>query len=151
MSDGGVDWRILQQSLKVNLEELARLKIESKKEITEGGHQKTGERKAGSDDRLPKLEGMIDVLKLFPSFLLAALALTFTVMVALLGYVATQVASVERRVESINGRLSEEFRSMRTDMNAQTSAIANAITATRQAQPQILVIPTPEALPKSPQ
>jgi hypothetical protein len=149
MSEGGVDWRLLQQSLKSNLEELARLKADAGKGVLEGSSGTAGEQKRGNDDRLPKLEGMIDVLKLFPSFLLAALALTFTVMVALLGYVATQVASVERRVDSINGRLSEEFRVMRADMNAQTSAISNAVTATRQAQPQILVIPAPETTPKS--
>jgi hypothetical protein len=32
---------------------------------------------------------------------------------------------------------------MRAEMSAQTSAIANSITATKQAQPQIIVMPPP--------
>lgn len=149
MSDRGIDVTILQTSLVQSQKHNAQLEVQLAN--ASSGSRKPEPDKPDADLRIPKLEGMVDVLKLFPSFLLAALALTFTVMVALLGYVATQVASVERRVEGINGRLSEEFRAMRTDMNAQTSAIANAITATRQAPPQILLLPAPETPPKPPQ
>jgi hypothetical protein len=41
----------------------------------------------------------------------------------------------------------DEFHAMRSEMAAQTSAIANAITATRQAQPappQIIILPAPQ-------
>jgi len=61
-----------------------------------------------------------------------------------------RVDRVEAAVEAIPARLSEEFRAMRADMAAQTSAIANSITATRQAQPpppQIIVVPAPSSPP----
>jgi hypothetical protein len=45
------------------------------------------------------------------------------------------------KVDAIPAQLREEFRAMRAEMAAQTSAIANSITATRQVQPQILVLP----------
>jgi hypothetical protein len=51
---------------------------------------------------------------------------------------------IEAAMAAIPARLSEEFRAVRAEMAAQTSAIANSITATRQAQPappQIIVVP----------
>jgi hypothetical protein len=57
-----------------------------------------------------------------------------------------RVDRVETAVAAIPARLSDEFRPMRAEMAAQTSAIANSITATRQAQPpppQIVVVPVP--------
>lgn len=54
-------------------------------------------------------------------------------------------------VDSIVPRIAEEFRAIRTDATAQTSAIAiaNAITATKQQAPQVILVPTP--LPAAPQ
>jgi hypothetical protein len=54
---------------------------------------------------------------------------------------------IEAAVAAIPAHLSEEFRAMRAEMAAQTNAIANSITATRQAQPpppQIIVLPSPQ-------
>lgn len=49
---------------------------------------------------------------------------------------------IETAIAGIPARLSDEFHAMRSEMAAQTSAIANSITATRQAQPpQIIVVP----------
>jgi hypothetical protein len=146
MSDRPVDLTLLQTSLAQSQKHNALLEEQIAK-ATSDSQQSTAD-KIAADVRIPKLEGMVDVLKLFPSFLLAAVALSFTVIVALLGFVIAQVVSVERRVDSTNGRLAEEFRTMRAEMAAQTSAIANSITATRQVQPQILVVPMPEAPPK---
>ncbi len=146
MSDRGVDVTILQTSLAQSQKhnalleaQIAKISIDSQQAIPT---------RPDTDARVPRLEGMVDVLKLFPSFLLAAVALSFTVIVALLGFVIAQVVSVERRIDATNGRLADEFRTMRAEMAAQTSAIANSITATRQVQPQILVVPMPEAPPK---
>jgi len=65
-----------------------------------------------------------------------------------------RVDRVETVVAAIPARLSDEFRAMRSEMAAQTSAIANSITATRQSQPappQIIVIPGPQPTEKSPE
>jgi hypothetical protein len=69
-----------------------------------------------------------------------------------------RVDRIESTVASIPARLSDEFRAMQQEMAAQTSAIANSITATRQAEPpapQIIVVPSlqpnqPPAIPRKP-
>lgn len=58
-----------------------------------------------------------------------------------------RVDRVEAAIQAIPMRLSDEFHAMRSEMTAQTNAIANSITATRQAQPpapQIIVVPAPQ-------
>jgi hypothetical protein len=65
-----------------------------------------------------------------------------------------RVDRVETAVAAIPARLSDEFHAMRQEMAAQTSAIANSITATRQAQPlppPVIVIPAPQSGNKPPQ
>ncbi|MEI6985210.1 MAG: hypothetical protein WCK65_03700 [Rhodospirillaceae bacterium] len=42
-----------------------------------------------------------------------------------------------------SSKLSDEFRAQRAEMSAQTSAIANSITATRQQAPQVILVPAP--------
>jgi hypothetical protein len=62
-----------------------------------------------------------------------------------------RVDRVETAIAAIPARLSDEFRAMRAEMAAQTSAIANSITAVREAQPpppQIIVVPTPQPIEK---
>jgi hypothetical protein len=60
---------------------------------------------------------------------------------------------IETAITGIPARLSDEFHAMRSEMTAQTSAIANSITAVRQAQPpppQVIVIPSPQPGEKAP-
>jgi len=80
------------------------------------------------------------------------------VMIGGFGFLGFQLSRLEARVDRIEtavaaipARLSDEFRAMRGEMAAQTSAIANSITAVRQAQPpppQIIVIPAPQPTDK---
>jgi hypothetical protein len=60
----------------------------------------------------------------------------------------SRVDNLSAKIDAIPRQLSEEFRAMRAEMSAQTSAIANSITATKQVQPQIIVMPPPEPAPK---
>jgi hypothetical protein len=56
------------------------------------------------------------------------------------------------RMDGLSRQLSEEFRAMRAETAAQTSAIANSITAARQFQPQVIVVPPapePQQVPNS--
>jgi hypothetical protein len=71
-------------------------------------------------------------------------------LVFVLGFFATQMSSINNKLGAIPVRLSEEFRALRAEMSAQTSAIANSITATKQAQPQIFVLPEPAPTPQPP-
>ena len=111
--------------------------------------------RASVDARLEGLKGSIDGTR----WVLGVVAVILIGGVSFLGFqlnrlevrvdrVETAIADrVEMTIAAIPARLSDEFRAMRSEMAAQTSAIANSITAVREAQPpppQIIVIPTPQ-------
>ena len=76
--------------------------------------------------------------------------LIIAVMIGGFTFLGVQFVRLDGKIDAIPQRLSEEFRAMRAEMSAQTSAIANAITATRQAPPpvpQIIVVPSPQPSP----
>jgi hypothetical protein len=104
--------------------------------------------------RLSKLEGAYDALKVVRPMTLAVLSIMLAVMVVGFAFLGTQVARLDGKIEAnaarvndkldaIPQRLAEEFRAMRTEMSAQTSAVANAITAAKQAPAQVLLVPAP--------
>jgi hypothetical protein len=116
---------------------------------------------AGLDGRVGRLEGAVARLEGIVDGLRSAIdglrwvtGMIAIVMVGGFSFLGFQLNRIEGRldrveaaVEAIPARLSEEFRSMRAEMAAQTSAIANSITATRQAQPpppQVIVVPGPQ-------
>lgn len=117
-----------------------------------------------SEDRLRRLEDGIRDLKSFTDgfrtlpqlalaaigMVLAAVALLVTVAIFTLNGVNSQIRDVGARVDALPKLLTEEFRAMRTETAAQTSAIANSITAARQVQPQILIVPAQPPAPASP-
>jgi phosphoglycerate-specific signal transduction histidine kinase len=109
--------------------------------------------------RLCKLEGAYDSLKVVRPMTLATVSLMLAVMVFGFAFVGTQLASVggqigrldakidanatrlDAKIDAIPQRLAEEFRAMRAEMSAQTSAIANAVTAARASPAQVLLVP----------
>ena len=103
------------------------------------------------EQRLAKLEGSYDALKVVRPMTITVIGVFLAALVFVLGFFATQISSINNKLDAIPVRLSEEFRALRAEMSAQTSAIANSITATKQAQPQIFVLPEPAPQPPSPQ
>jgi hypothetical protein len=104
---------------------------------------------------IAKLEGLIDGFKAVPqiavtmlSVVTAVFGIVLTVEIFVLNSMNSQIRDVGARVDAIPKLLTEEFRAMRVETSAQTSAIANAITAARQFQPQVVVMPAPA--PKGP-
>ena len=96
------------------------------------------------------LKGSLDGLRFGFTTLAGAAALIAAVMIGGFAFLGFQVSQVSSKIDAIPQRLSEEFRAMRAEMAAQTSAIANSITATRQPPlppPQIIVIPSPQLGP----
>lgn len=112
---------------------------------------------AMSDDRighiessLSELKGFIDGFRVVPqlaitmlSVVLAAVGLVLAIGIFVLNSMNGQIHDVGTKVDAIPRQLSEEFEAMRAESSAQTSAIANSITATRQFQPQVIVMPAP--------
>jgi len=103
--------------------------------------------RASVDARLEGLKGAIDSTRW-------VVGIVAVIMFGGFGFLGFQLSRLEGRVDRIEtavaaipARLAEEFRAMRAEMAAQTSAIASSITATREAQPpppQIIVIPAPQ-------
>lgn len=104
----------------------------------------------GDHDRITKLEAQYDTLKVVRpmtiaviSIFLAAVALSYTVLIG-------QLSSLSSRVDAIPTVLREEFGRMRAEMAAQTSAIASSITAAKQTPPQVIFMPAPQPAPEPP-
>jgi hypothetical protein len=105
------------------------------------------------DARLARLGGAVEGLRGSVDGMRWVIGMVAVVMIGGFGFLGFQLNRLEGRVDrvetavaAIPARLSDEFRAMRAEMAAQTSAIANSITATRQAQPpppQIVVVPVP--------
>ena len=102
------------------------------------------------EQRLAKLEGSYDALKVVRPMTITVIGVFLAALVFVLGFFATQISSINNKLDAIPVRLSEEFRALRAEMSAQTSVIANSITATKQAQPQIFVLPEPVPTPQPP-
>jgi hypothetical protein len=107
--------------------------------------------RASVDAGLARLAGAVEGLKSAIDGLRWAVGMVAIIVIGGFSFLGFQLNRIEGRVdrveaavEAMPARLSEEFRSMRAEMPAQTSAIANSITATRQAQPprpQVIVVP----------
>jgi hypothetical protein len=88
-----------------------------------------------SDERVARLEGAYDALKVVRPMTITVVSVLLAVLVFVLGFFAAQLGSLNTKIDAIPQKLSEEFRAMRSEMAAQTTAIATAITAARQMQP----------------
>jgi hypothetical protein len=99
------------------------------------------------DVRLEALKAAIENTRWVVGIVVVVMIGGFSFLGFQLNRIEGRVDRIETAVAAIPARLSEEFRAMRSEMAAQTSAIANSITATRQAEPpapQIIVVPTPQ-------
>jgi len=110
--------------------------------------------RASVDARLESLKSAIDGTRWVAGIVAVIVIGGFSFLGFQLNRLEARTDRVETAVAAIPARLSDEFRAMRSEMSAQTSAIANSITATRQSQPappQIIVIPAPQPGEKSPE
>ena len=97
------------------------------------------DRLTGVDNRLTGLEKEVHGIKGSLDWMKVA----FSLLIAVVGLVAGGMWILYGKVDAISSKLSDEFRAQRAEMSAQTSAIANAITATRQQAPQVILMPAP--------
>ena len=98
--------------------------------------------------RIAKLEGALEGLKFSFTLLASLVALLMAVTLGGFAFTGVQMNRLDgkidgmgSRIDGVSRQLAEEFRAMRVETAAQTSAIANSITAARQIQPQIVVMP----------
>jgi hypothetical protein len=86
-------------------------------------------------ERLAKLEGAYDALKVVRPMTVAVMAIFVAVMIGGFAFMGFQLVRIDGKLDAMPQTLREEFRAMRSELAAQTSAIANSITAARQMQP----------------
>jgi hypothetical protein len=96
--------------------------------------------------RIAKLEGSYDALKVVRPMTVTVLGILMAALIFVLSFMAAEIRDIgakldatSAKVDAIPAKLAEEFRAMRGGMAAQTSALANSITAARQFQPQIIL------------
>jgi len=99
----------------------------------------------GMQERLSKLEGGFDGIKQSQAILWSGTLGIAALVLAALAVVVTLQFYVLAEVSGIDDRIGAEFRALRAETAAQTSAIANSITATKQQAPQVILVPAPPA------
>jgi hypothetical protein len=107
--------------------------------------------RASVDARLEGLKSAIDGTRWVMGLVAVIMIGGFSFLGFQLNRLEGRVDRVETAIAAIPARLSDEFRAMRAEMAAQTSAIASSITAVREAQPpppQIIVVPSPQPIEK---
>jgi hypothetical protein len=109
----------------------------------------------GLEKSVEGLKGSLDGLKVAASALTAMVGVAAAVLGGFVYFSAnsasTRIDRLEAKVDAIVPRITEEFRAMRMESAAQTSAIANAITATKQQAPQVILVPAPQVQQQAPQ
>ncbi|HYD66300.1 hypothetical protein [Azospirillum sp.] len=101
----------------------------------------------GMSDRVSKLEGAMDGVKHAQTSLLAVVSIVGGVALAVVALIATLQIFTLTEIGGIEDTIREEFRALRAESAAQTSAIANAVTATKQQAPQVILVPGPYPAP----
>lgn len=126
---------------------------ERQQPVNEGGNGTVppgGKEGVASMERLAKLEGAFNSYQKTLVVFGALIAFLGAVMLGGFSRLSVQITHVDGRIDRLDAkidavpqRLTEEFRAMRAEMAAQTSAIANAVTATRAAPTQVTLVPAP--------
>ncbi len=128
-NDGSVDNRFRLQWLE-----------KQKASLEKGGGSGHDGSMFTDNNRLSRLENEVHAIKGALDWAKVA----FSVLVGAVALIAGLIWQVSGKVDGLSTKLTEEFRAQRAEMAAQTSAIANSITATKQQAPQVILIPGPQ-------
>jgi hypothetical protein len=98
-------------------------------------------------ERLARVEAAIDGLRHSQNLTIGATAGIGAIIAAFIiafgVYTLQRVDQTQSSVSTLSDRISAEAARTRQDLVGITTAITNSITATRQVQPQIVVVPSP--------
>jgi outer membrane murein-binding lipoprotein Lpp len=120
--------------------QLAQLKGEageSKMAAPQTGGPGSGSNSGPEVDRVGKLEGAVDGLRHNQSMLLGAVGLVLTVLVGVSVYGLNRLDQINTRVTELPSKISSDFRDI-------TKTLAEVITAAKQQQPQVILMPAPQ-------
>jgi hypothetical protein len=87
-------------------------------------------------ERLARLESGQDWIKVI-------LALIGAVVVGGFAFLGVQINRIDTKVDGLGARIDAQGAQTRQELIGIANAISNSITATRQVQPQIVILPAP--------
>jgi len=103
------------------------------------------------DERLPRLEGVVEGLKHGQTQLLVSIGVVAAFVVGFGIYTLQRIDQATDRVEKLSDKVNALPGQINGDIRALVNVIAESITATRQQQPpQIIVVPIPPQQPPEP-
>jgi len=96
------------------------------------------------NERLAKLEGIVDGLRSMQTVTLSVLALTVTLVIAFGVYGQKRVDDLSDKISGLPGQISKDLRDL-------TNTLSSAITASKQQPPQVILMPiSPQPQPPEP-
>lgn len=106
------------------------------------------------EERLGRLENEVHAIKGAMDWMKVAFTVLCAVTLGGFAFIGNLVVSSARDngagISSLRNDMLAEARANRTELTATVGAIANAITATRQQAPQVILVPAPQEQPKAP-
>jgi hypothetical protein len=90
-----------------------------------------------SNERISRLEGALDGLRHNQTMLLAAVGLVLTVLLGFGFYGMNRFDRTDNRIEELPGKISSDIRDI-------TRTLSEAITASKQQAPQVILLPAPQ-------
>lgn len=91
-----------------------------------------------SNERLAKLEGVVEGLRHVQSVTLTLVGLIVALVIAFGTYTANRLDAINGRVAELPGKISSDLRDI-------TKTLSEAITAAKQTPPQVILLPAPDA------
>lgn len=94
----------------------------------------------GDGEKLARLEGIVEGLRTNHTLLMSCIGLVSALLLALGSYTLVKLDQLSSRVGELPSRIT-------TDIQALTSTLSQSITAAKQPQPQVILIPPPPSSP----
>jgi hypothetical protein len=116
-------------------------------DLGRGGLQPPGGPPENMSTRIARLETALDGVKRAQDFTLAAVVAVGTILGAFMIYVVSRVEQVNERSNQIVDRVNDVPGKISTDIRDITKTLSDAITATKQQAPQVILVPAPTPQP----
>jgi len=95
-------------------------------------------------DRLSRLEGAFDWMKITISIIAA-------VVIGGIAFIGVQITRVDGRISTVSGKVDALPDKMNANLRDLTNTLAQAILASKQTAPQVILMPAPQSAAPQPQ
>lgn len=133
--DGNISLDLLRRRL-AEAEKSGREAKENAEKTGGGGGSGTHMPPVSDNERIAKLEGAFEGVRQLQTTTFVVLAILTTVVIGLVGYNLKRTDDLNEKINLIPTQISKDLRDL-------TGALANAITASKQQAPQVILLPAP--------